>query len=77
MFPIATGHTSKKKPPPVAPKPRASWTHTTLSSDTLFQLQEDPSSFSEVRMIQSCMDVHIIQYIEFILVYMSPHYIYT
>ena len=61
MFPIATDHTSKKKPPPVAPKPRASWTHTSLSSDTLFQLQEDPSSFLEVR---TCMDVHIIQYID-------------
>jgi hypothetical protein len=42
---MTTSHTPKKKPPPVAPKPRVSWANSTSISDT--QWQEDPSSFLE------------------------------
>ncbi|CAI8053187.1 hypothetical protein GBAR_LOCUS29092 [Geodia barretti] len=46
--PMATGHTPKKKPPPIAPKPRVSWTHSLPTTDLNYQLIEDPSSFSQV-----------------------------
>ena len=47
VSPMTTSHTPKKKPPPVAPKPRVSWANSTSISDT--QWQEDPSSFLEVQ----------------------------
>ena len=49
--PMATGHTPKKKPPPIAPKPRVSWTHSLPTTDLNYQLIEDPSSFSQVQVI--------------------------
>ena len=49
--PMGTGHTPKKKPPPIAPKPRVSWTHSLPTTDLNYQLTEDPSSFSQVQVI--------------------------
>jgi hypothetical protein len=49
--PMATGHTPKKKPPPIAPKPRVSWTHSLPTTDLNYQLTERPSSFSQVQVI--------------------------
>ncbi|CAI8034328.1 hypothetical protein GBAR_LOCUS19339 [Geodia barretti] len=49
--PMGTGHTPKKKPPPIAPKPRVSWTHSSPTTDLNYQLIEDPSSFSQVQVI--------------------------
>ena len=51
--PMGTGHTPKKKPPPIAPKPRVSWTHSLPTTDLNYQLIEDPSSFSQVQVIFS------------------------
>ena len=49
VSPMATGHTPRKKPPPVAPKPRVSLTHHyTHTAELDYQLLEDPSSFLEV-----------------------------
>ena len=49
VSPMATGHTPRKKPPPVAPKPRVSLSHhSTHTAELDYQLLEDPSSFLEV-----------------------------
>ena len=49
VSPMGTGHTPRKKPPPVAPKPRVSLTHhSTHTAELDYQLLEDPSSFLEV-----------------------------
>ena len=49
VSPMGTGHTPRKKPPPVAPKPRVSLSHhSTHTAELDYQLLEDPSSFLEV-----------------------------
>ena len=58
VSPMATGHTPRKKPPPVAPKPRVSLSHhSTHTAELDYQLLEDPSSFLEV---YTCIDTSIV-----------------
>ena len=56
VSPMGTGHTPRKKPPPVAPKPRVSLSHhSTHTAELDYQLLEDPSSFLEVY-IATCIE---------------------